>query len=243
MGLPVWAGSAPRVRGTVRHQCERSQRARVSPACAGNRWLALHRISPVSGQPRVCGEQLLRALRSYPRYGSAPRVRGTVIYNELFRDQDRVSPACAGNRLGVMARSCSTPGQPRVCGEQSRRLPQFGRSVGSAPRVRGTATLLCRRCLSVRVSPACAGNSIANFTSAPRASGQPRVCGEQERGIAGEGAEPGSAPRVRGTDQIRPGARPDQRVSPACAGNRPSFTARPWLVKGQPRVCGEQIAA
>ena len=70
-------GSPPRVRGTDRW-CARANRAhRITPACAGNRYLRppahLHR----QDHPRVCGEQRAKKKPFSVANGSPPRVRGT----------------------------------------------------------------------------------------------------------------------------------------------------------------------
>ena len=49
--------------------------------------------------------------------------------------------------------------QPRVCGEQRALIDYNVNYVGSAPRVRGTEHCFTRATVSIRLSPACAGNS------------------------------------------------------------------------------------
>ena len=50
-------GSPPRVRGTVCVLSVSRQKLRITPACAGNRFLACNRLRTWWDHPRVCGEQ------------------------------------------------------------------------------------------------------------------------------------------------------------------------------------------
>ena len=174
-----WAGSAPRVRGTVRRALAGRPVRRFSPACAGNG--STGRSKPLRGpvQPRVCGERLYGSQADKATPGSAPRVRGT------------------GDARGTGSRRSSV--QPRVCGERHRYVWRSATTTGSAPRVRGTAAGQDDGPLHVRFSPACAGNG-ARWPSPRRTPAvQPRVCGERiEAGTVRQNAG-GSAPRVRGT--------------------------------------------
>ena len=51
--------------------------------------------------------------------GSSPRVRGTGITRAFKQDLHWFIPACAGNRLDIIAAKSIEPVHPRVCGEQS----------------------------------------------------------------------------------------------------------------------------
>ena len=112
-----FAGSSPRVRGTLLSPCHGSPRPgssprvrgtrifvfchflilRFIPACAGNtlqQWLGWVR-HPV--HPRVCGEHVICYLALHRGHGSSPRVRGTLwILNDVL-NLPRFIPACAGN--------------------------------------------------------------------------------------------------------------------------------------------------
>ena len=51
-------GSPPRVRGADHHLFYRTDNARITPACAGSRWLYGGDSGRAGDHPRVCGEQL-----------------------------------------------------------------------------------------------------------------------------------------------------------------------------------------
>ena len=91
-------GSPPRVRGTVVAARRSGKRSRITPACAGNRYI-FHQVPNIPGDhPRVCGEQPPYPQRLHDRKGSPPRVRGTVRLLSKISIIGRITPACAGNR-------------------------------------------------------------------------------------------------------------------------------------------------
>ena len=86
------------------------------------------------------------------------------------------------------------PVHPRACGEQARPAIESS-SIGSSPRLRGTAWIPC----GIRVRSTAV---------------HPRACGEQ----SDFPKQPGSSPRLRGTE-LRQGWRTCLRFIPAPAGN------------------------
>ena len=152
------SGSAPRARGTpdahpgtqarkrVSPACAGTQKRafvyrpveRVSPACAGNTFRALGRLYIGPGQPRVRGEHCPVAVSTRSSAGSAPRARGTHVARDFAQEQDRVSPACAGNTLSARRTGRLRSGQPRVRGEHAASFACITAAAGSAPRARGT---------------------------------------------------------------------------------------------------------
>ena len=90
-------GSSPRVRGTELAAGQRIGDIRFIPACAGNRWSAIHHTLANAVHPRVCGEQLIWITVKSENIGSSPRVRGTVALVRCRTRYSRFIPACAGN--------------------------------------------------------------------------------------------------------------------------------------------------
>ena len=131
-------GSSPRVRGTLPMRSQPFPPNRFIPACAGNTGLGglLLNLPPV--HPRVCGEHTAFALALTARYGSSPRVRGTLGAAEESQLAARFIPACAGNTELPALSVTTTAVHPRVCGEHA--TVPCGRLTGggSSPRVRGT---------------------------------------------------------------------------------------------------------
>ena len=112
-------GAALRVRGTGVDRAAGLRNDRCSPACAGNRRCICPRRCRCTVQPRVCGEQPIRAYHGSPHDGSAPRVRGTVHQDRQGGAALRFSPACAGNRSACVPAVSRVAVQPRVCGQQA----------------------------------------------------------------------------------------------------------------------------
>ena len=75
-------------------------------------------------------------------------------------------------------------------------------TFGSAPRARGTRVLQCPRVVDLRISPACAGNTMAVCRNSETAPDQPRVRGEHQQALDTIDDLTGSAPRARGTQLL-----------------------------------------
>ena len=139
---------------------KQDKEARITPACAGNRQddCILYRI--LEDHPRVCGEQFVSVASSSQVIGSPPRVRGTERLQSMLSTETRITPACAGNRClpGQGWQDCRD--HPRVCGEQSFSVLASPVNKGSPPRVRGTEKFWAHMPRWMRITPACAGNSL-----------------------------------------------------------------------------------
>ena len=114
---------------------------------------------------------------------------------------------------------------------------------GSPPRVRGTGCKKRTRSLSVRITPACAGNSFTLVLFAPCRADHPRVRGEQVSLLWFAFCGLGSPPRVRGTVLFPLKLLRKIRITPACAGNSTPMTQRALTAQDHPRVCGEQMGS
>ncbi len=110
---------------------------------------------------------------------------------------------------------------------------------GSPPRARGTRVPDTHDGQSLRITPACAGNTAYCCGRSTVSWDHPRVRGEHpghRPGCAGGG---GSPPRARGTRPRNAGATLRGRITPACAGNTISRCPyAPWSAD-HPRVRGE----
>ena len=236
------SGSAPRARGTPCCGGAIAAGSRVSPACAGNTATRFDLSLLPLGQPRVRGEHLGGVFEQLQPHGSAPRARGTPTDPRSSCASIRVSPACAGNTFRLVTIPERMAGQPRVRGEHRDRGEWREHSCGSAPRARGTLSILEPRPPIRRVSPACAGNTRSLRLASPHGAGQPRVRGEHAVNIMWGMSFFGSAPRARGTLQVVSSRLHGIRVSPACAGNTSDGKRNIGQSTGQPRVRGEHRA-
>ena len=179
-----------------------------------------------------------------------------------------VSPAYAGKRADCPTGGCSGGDHPRVCGEKPHLLGQFGRVVGSPPRMRGKDGLAKAAFCAVGfgITPACAGKSKwRNVLFLSCSWDHPRVCGEKAGAmrrqatsgrwdhprVCGEKAAKrqqahlrsvGSPPRMRGKgfDPVHPGIA--CRDHPRMCGEKHNRSyQQERLNEDHPRVCGEKI--
>ena len=232
-------GSAPRARGTRLLGPTGDLQVRISPACAGNTPYRCTRHAGLADQPRVRGEHLASPTIARLQDGSAPRARGTRLPLDVGDVLQRISPACAGNTRCPPLRQRNRADQPRVRGEHPPRPAEPESRTGSAPRARGTQDDKHPAYRLPRISPACAGNTSTWRASRSPRPDQPRVRGEHAGGLGHGEVDGGSAPRARGTLSAGGAIAPDDRISPACAGNTPPPTRRASSSTDQPRVRGE----
>ena len=177
--LKLSQGSSPRVRGTVNTKVGEVLLKGIIPACAGNRPDPPVCAVTSGDHPRVCGEQMLKAIASIISMGSSPRVRGTVVVGRELLTLIGIIPACAGNREEQSNEVSQDRDHPRVCGEQRCLQFQTPLCLGSSPRVRGTAKRLREHESFAGIIPACAGNSCRRHMLHRIKRDHPRVCGEQ----------------------------------------------------------------
>ena len=195
----------------------------ITPARAGNRPATTPNSWRRRDHPRACGEQTAGQKVAALVVGSPPRVRGTVVQDQLVRAVCGITPARAGNSTSSTVRPERGRDHPRACGEQPCSSRRSVRGRGSPPRVRGTAG--CRTC------------------RAAAAGDHPRACGEQGPERATKPSASGSPPRVRGTVLPYLPRNAITGITPARAGNRPSKTRNSRKNGDHPRACGEQLVS
>ena len=173
------AGSPPRVRGTGRIIYRCNSKHGITPACAGNRLILCAMVKFAWDHPRVCGEQCIKSAFRSCLQGSPPRVRGTESGAGMIGQENRITPACAGNSHQPAPSLRIPTDHPRVCGEQVAPWLEKILFKGSPPRVRGTARMNPFSLGRNWITPACAGNSHPLCQRHTQDQDHPRVCGEQ----------------------------------------------------------------
>ena len=114
---------------------------------------------------------------------------------------------------------------------------------GSSPRLRGTLLTAGVRVHGDRFIPAPAGNTTRAETGAGLPSVHPRACGEHSSRTHETASEPGSSPRLRGTQWNRQGWQFPRRFIPAPAGNTTLVDGTITEPSVHPRACGEHHRA
>ena len=174
---------------------------RITPACAGNTLSCLIVSIFFEDHPRVCGQY--------------------YKFNLPSMSCIRITPACAGNTAILEEVDGQDKDHPRVCGEYCICLLISASSLGSPPRVRGILCFYKLLYMSRRITPACAGNTMALQESIYLREDHPRVCGEYIISLDKETVETGSPPRVRGIPIDFDFFVFVLGITPACAGNTP----------------------
>ena len=190
----------------------------------------------------MCGEQEHQRPGTPDCGGSPPRVRGTELIDVEPLGIQRITPACAGNRIRRLRGDLPVMDHPRVCGEQSVFSLVVRYHKGSPPRVRGTESAGAAQGGGRRITPACAGNSTKRSLFFVASEDHPRVCGEQCILLLFLPVCKGSPPRVRGTEYPASDLTDEKWITPACAGNSEDNVILAGHTRDHPRVCGEQRA-
>ena len=154
---------------------------RITPACAGNREYACGHTTTVEDHPRLRGEQASAVALSGSLMGSPPLARGTVLLACAISCGDRITPACAGNRIRCLTARARSWDHPRLRGEQPQPHRPKQQCEGSPPLARGTVVQdqLVRAVCGI--TPACAGNSGSSRRSRSPQRDHPRLRGEQTK--------------------------------------------------------------
>ena len=126
----------------------------------------------------MCGENAPASIAFSILSGSPPRVRGKLTRDKAAGVDARITPACAGKTQGKNWGWVRPEDHPRVCGENFLLTLVCYVKIGSPPRVRGKQERI-KTCEGVRrITPACAGKTLASFSTQRFAWDHPRVCGE-----------------------------------------------------------------
>ena len=131
-------GSSPRMRGTQLPALHLASVHRFIPAHAGNTNNGSSTRNKHTVHPRACGEHLFRSKNVRNKYGSSPRMRGTLVHRKCLWRRIRFIPAHAGNTHPILYRVRANSVHPRACGEHSNAAPRNQWVAGSSPRMRGT---------------------------------------------------------------------------------------------------------
>ena len=154
-------GSPPRVRGKGHPKRETFICPGITPACAGKSQTLHYQPRQAQDHPRVCGEKPPFVNQAAVLLGSPPRVRGKALHVTDCGAKPGITPACAGKSNIIPHHNILSPDHPRVCGEKIILANSALTCMGSPPRVRGKVWKCGLQAPSERITPACAGKSLA----------------------------------------------------------------------------------
>ena len=130
-------------------------------ACAGKTLRSEWRKWSRKNHPRVREENSNFSPKTSGAVGSPPRARGKPCCSVRLIACDRITPACAGKTCAG-GRFDRVPGDhPRVCGENKAAICSLRSGAGSPPRARGKLKLVIVDNDFDRITPACAGKTLA----------------------------------------------------------------------------------
>ena len=234
-----FAGSSPRMRGTLVASVPALSHLGIIPAYAGNTINNPRKRILTGDHPRVCGEHLELSTVASATQGSSPRMRGTHVYNPPAYPVGGIIPAYAGNTTDVLGGVRVDGDHPRVCGEHLTENEAHRVGEGSSPRMRGTPAGYAHHLHSEGIIPAYAGNTQSPRRTQTRWRDHPRVCGEHSLNGNSTRAGAGSSPRMRGTLAVSVSTVLVFGIIPAYAGNTIDLRKRHSHGEDHPRVCGE----
>ena len=153
------------------------------------------------------------------------------------------TPAYAGNTSDPSSTIPVFRDRPRLRGEYGRLPVPLIVPVGSPPLARGIHARNKGIRDRIRITPACAGNTVFFFISAIGEEDHPRLRGEYSRKCPTNHILRGSPPLARGIPIKAKITRSSSRITPACAGNTSGFSGFCSSCKDHPRLRGEYIIA
>ena len=145
-------------------------------------------------------------------------MRGKEDTGRRQHEKELITPACAGKSAECTECNIRTPDHPRLCGEKSARSSSSEPFRGSPPPVRGKVFYFLLYDHLLRITPACAGKSVAYRNSKNRPKDHPRLCGEKSTRFKIIFYPIGSPPPVRGKDSFKVDKERPRGITPACAG-------------------------
>ena len=116
-------GSPPRMRGKVARFFVRALQYRITPAYAGKRNASTVTQHTAKDHPRVCGEKHVATSATGTGTGSPPLMRGKVQSIRQNLERVGITPAYAGKSCTSCSWQPRSRDHPRVCGENTKKIP------------------------------------------------------------------------------------------------------------------------
>ena len=124
------------------------------------------------------GEDLYSAQNMTDGTGSPPHARGRHSMRTQGFPATGITPACAGKTSRVNTALESIADHPRMRGEDVAEPKYPFPVIGSPPHARGRRQSMARRNAERRITPACAGKTLWNYSDFAANADHPRMRGE-----------------------------------------------------------------
>ena len=110
-----------------------------------------------------------------------------------------------------------------MCGDHNDVRTESKNGTGSPPHVRGPLKYLQMILILIGITPACAGTTYENKECEIELGDHPRMCGDHMALYFVLPIFKGSPPHVRGPQEEIENMKPDEGITPACAGTTQGF--------------------
>ena len=216
-------GSPPHARGRLGVKVDAGRICWITPACAGKTNFGSQPCEEEGDHPRMRGEDWSEVQIPTSRIGSPPHARGRprvrrrrctdgwitpACAGKTRRSSIRcgrrgITPACAGKTMRQGKSVCRGMDHPRMRGEDdaTRKIRMQGN--GSPPHARGRPELDKGALREMRITPACAGKTLAAVGGGDGCGDHPRMRGEDGQIDDHIGELCGSPPHARGRHGFR----------------------------------------
>ena len=236
--LTTQEGLSPRVRGSLWPGHLKLLVLGPIPACTGEPSGRPCRRSRDRAYPRVYGGALLSRRGLGRSMGLSPRVRGSLVHQDLIKRGPGPIPACTGEPVSHLAEEEQCQAYPRVYGGADVGGDRRERDRGLSPRVRGSRPDAERLGGFTGPIPACTGEPGAEADSRGCAAAYPRVYGGAAAAPITSARMSGLSPRVRGSRDPVWNVLSLLRPIPACTGEPYERLSAASAAMAYPRVYG-----
>ena len=226
------------MRGSLEHTGVRLVVPGIIPAHAGLTILRITAVCCARDHPRACGAHDYLMADERGRWGSSPRMRGSLPPPAFCPPAPGIIPAHAGLTNYEDPAAKLPRDHPRACGAHRGDWIIVHDTWGSSPRMRGSLLRKWRNSIATGIIPAHAGLTIDHNSDLQDYRDHPRACGAHHLCAKKHIAKQGSSPRMRGS-QMRAGRqRGRDGIIPAHAGLTMSSLSFRNPSGDHPRACG-----
>ena len=161
LAISAAIGSPPLARGVQTTVTDIDFSIRITPACAGSTNVQVpHKLSD-KDHPRLRGEYTFVNSFNPQLTGSPPLARGVRTTINLCSIERRITPACAGSTCRTHEGLEAVEDHPRLRGEYEYYTVIAWEIWGSPPLARGVLIIWTISPPLTRITPACAGSTVA----------------------------------------------------------------------------------